>query len=459
MNKLIIGKLFYIDSLSLTISILGGFIGVVVWCFARRYIAGEKDFKKSMLLIITIFVTIITTVITDNIFLFFTTYCLNNILLLVLMNYYKKWQASQASMFLASKYFLFSTFCLLCSLLILYKINGNTSIQLLINNTTNNKSLLTTALIFMILAAMTQSAIIPFHKWLLSSLNTSTPTSVLINAGIINGGGILFLRFAPLYYSNVELLNIIYMVGIFSAIIATYWQLIQANVKNMLTCSTIGQMGFMFVLYGMGLFSAAIVHLFWHSIFKAYLFLKSESSVKEEQISSNYPLSWHRLLFASCCGIVGCFAFIYTAKFSITTLNTNIMLIIMTFILGTQLAVNFLKQNIRRLIVPYYKNNLKFIIILLLTTLCGGFYGKTIFIMGNMLDSVIQITRPQPLNMIYLLGIILLITIWLIMLFKDKLENNRYFNQLLAWIYVKGLNASQPNHRTITTHNKNYHYM
>src|SRR5690606_931365 len=40
-----------------------------------------------------------------------------------------------------------------------------------------------------IMAALVQSAIFPFHKWLLSSMTAPTPASALMHAGFVNGSG------------------------------------------------------------------------------------------------------------------------------------------------------------------------------------------------------------------------------------------------------------------------------
>ena len=46
-------------------------------------------------------------------------------------------------------------------------------------------------------AAMLKSAQFPLHGWLLEVMETPTPVSALLHAGIINAGGFLVLRFAP----------------------------------------------------------------------------------------------------------------------------------------------------------------------------------------------------------------------------------------------------------------------
>jgi len=130
---------------------------------------------------------------------------------------------------------------------------------------------------------MTQSAIWPFHTWLISSLNSPTPVSAIMHAGLINGGGFLLTRFAGLFVQSTGMLQVIFFLGLLTALIGTLWKLMQHDIKRMLACSTMGQMGFMIAQCGLGLFPAAIAHLCWHGLFKAYLFLSSGSAAHEKE--------------------------------------------------------------------------------------------------------------------------------------------------------------------------------
>ncbi len=60
--------------------------------------------------------------------------------------------------------------------------------------------------------------------------------------------------------------------------------LVQVDYKRQLVGSTMSQMGFMLVQCALGVYSAAIIHLILHGIFKATLFLQSGSIVKRFNI-------------------------------------------------------------------------------------------------------------------------------------------------------------------------------
>ena len=87
-----------------------------------------------------------------------------------------------------------------------------------------------------------------------------------MHAGLVNGGGFLIVRFAPLYLNYPGILNIIFIIGLSTAIMGTLWKLMQSDIKRMLACSTMAQMGFMIAQCGLGLFSAAIAHIILHGL-------------------------------------------------------------------------------------------------------------------------------------------------------------------------------------------------
>ncbi len=59
------------------------------------------------------------------------------------------------------------------------------------------------------------------------------------------------VRFAPLYLAHPHFLTFIFLIGIMTALIGTLWKLMQSDIKRMLACSTMGQMGFMLAQCGL----------------------------------------------------------------------------------------------------------------------------------------------------------------------------------------------------------------
>jgi NAD(P)H-quinone oxidoreductase subunit 5 len=128
-------------------------------------------------------------------------------------------------------------------------------------------------------AAMLKSAQFPFHSWLPDTMETPTPVSALMHAGIINGGGFLILRLNPLVTLSPGALSLLALAGAFTALFASLVMLTHASVKRSLAFSTVAQMGFMMLECGLGAFGLALLHLVAHSLYKAHAFLASGSIV------------------------------------------------------------------------------------------------------------------------------------------------------------------------------------
>jgi NADH-quinone oxidoreductase subunit L len=130
---------------------------------------------------------------------------------------------------------------------------------------------LVTLLIFV--GAMSKSAQFPLHMWLPDSLFAPTPVHALLHAGIINAGGFLLSRLAPLYALNPATLHVVFAVGMLTALLGSSMMLVQSDIKKTLGYSTIGQMGFMIMECGLGAYGLAIFHLIAHGLFKGTIFL------------------------------------------------------------------------------------------------------------------------------------------------------------------------------------------
>lgn len=133
--------------------------------------------------------------------------------------------------------------------------------------------------LFLVGAALLKSAQFPLHGWLIEVMETPTPVSALLHAGIINAGGFLVLRFAEVLSLSLPSLNTLAIVGGFTALFGSLVMLTQTSIKVNLAYSTIAQMGFMMLECGLAAFSAALLHIVAHSLYKAHAFLSSGSVV------------------------------------------------------------------------------------------------------------------------------------------------------------------------------------
>jgi NAD(P)H-quinone oxidoreductase subunit 5 len=139
------------------------------------------------------------------------------------------------------------------------------------------------AAIALAIAACLKSAQFPAHGWLLDVMETPTPVSALLHAGLVNAGGFVVLRFADVMILSEVAMALLVAVGAATALLGAAVMTTQTRVKTALAYSTIGQMGFMLLQCGLGAFSAAALHLVAHSLYKAHAFLSSGSHVARKR--------------------------------------------------------------------------------------------------------------------------------------------------------------------------------
>ncbi|WMS43951.1 proton-conducting transporter membrane subunit [Acuticoccus sp. MNP-M23] len=129
-------------------------------------------------------------------------------------------------------------------------------------------------------AALLKSAQFPFHGWLSEVMETPTPVSALLHAGVINAGGFLLIRMAEIMLAAPIALALLVMLGGFTALFGGLVMLTQPAAKTSLAWSTVAQMGFMILQCGLALFPLALLHIVAHSLYKAHALLTAGSAVQ-----------------------------------------------------------------------------------------------------------------------------------------------------------------------------------
>jgi NAD(P)H-quinone oxidoreductase subunit 5 len=110
-------------------------------------------------------------------------------------------------------------------------------------------------------------------------MEAPTPVSALLHAGVVNLGGFVMIRLAPLMVRAEAAQAMLVVIGSVTAVVAALVMTTRVSVKVHLAWSTSAQMGFMLVQCGLGAHSLALLHLVGHSLYKAHAFLRSGSVV------------------------------------------------------------------------------------------------------------------------------------------------------------------------------------
>nr|ALO70738.1 NADH deshydrogenase subunit 5 [Neobisnius villosulus] len=125
---------------------------------------------------------------------------------------------------------------------------------------------------FVVLAAMTKSAQIPFSSWLPAAMAAPTPVSSLVHSStLVTAGVYLMIRFNLLMSSN--LMMILLFVGSMTMFMAGLGANFEFDLKKIIALSTLSQLGLMVSILSLGECNLAFFHLLTHALFKATLFM------------------------------------------------------------------------------------------------------------------------------------------------------------------------------------------
>ncbi|ARG97031.1 hypothetical protein B6N58_04740 [Legionella micdadei] len=440
-------ELFSLSNLSFLTAALILFVSFVVHQFSKRYMDGDRHYCLYFRRLSLITLTATVMAFANHLILFWFAWFLSNILLVILMIHKTEWEAAKNSGILTMKILMPGSLALLLSFTLFYILTGSFSIESVnIQLKQFDSPILTAAILLVVFAAFTQSAIWPFHRWLLSSLNSPTPVSALMHAGLVNGGGLLLVKFSPILMGDQAILNLVFILGATTAFLGSLWKLIQNSIKRMLACSTMAQMGFMMMQCGLGLFPAAVAHLCWHGLFKSYLFLSSGSVVQQRRIETRFfSAKRFSLFFAMLGGLASAFSFAMVTEKPIFPLQATSFLLVFTFMAGAQLSDTLIRASNFKLMK---------LLVIMVSFLTGWLYGESIHLIEFFTG--IATVQSTSLNGVQVIALILFVTVWLTFNLRNYLQLEK--TKLWAFIYTRMLNESQPHPKTITTNRKTYQY-
>lgn len=274
----------HVDAIAVVMMTLISFIGLIIARYSMRYLLGDPGQGRFFRWMSFTLGATLLLVVSCNLVMFTAAWMLTSFgLHQLLMHYPERTWAIWA----ARKKFLISRLgdaMLIAAVILTYRSFGTTEYTELFNaadaihDGTAAGSFSTAWIgILFVLGAMTKSAQFPFHSWLPDTMETPTPVSALMHAGVINAGGFLVIRLSPLVSLSPIALDLLAVMGAVTALLGSVVMLTQTSIKRSLAYSTIAQMGFMMLQCGLGAFSAALLHIVAHSAYKAHAFLSCGS--------------------------------------------------------------------------------------------------------------------------------------------------------------------------------------
>lgn len=131
---------------------------------------------------------------------------------------------------------------------------------------------------FLIVGFGTKAGLAPFHPWLPDAhAEAPTPVSALLSGVMLKVAIYAMVRTVTLFYPNFPPVAMFALaLGVFTLLIGDFMALAQDDLKRMLAYSSVSQMGYVLMGFGIGTTLgtyAAIFHLLNHALGKSLLFL------------------------------------------------------------------------------------------------------------------------------------------------------------------------------------------
>jgi NAD(P)H-quinone oxidoreductase subunit 5 len=277
-----LGFALRLDSLSITMFIMIAILGLVVLRYSINYLDGEPRKNVFFARMTATIASVELLVLSGNLAQLFVLWVVTSICLHYLLVFYRSRPQAIAA---ARKKFIVARLgdaALLAATVILYLEFGTGDFEQIftaLQSTDSLSAALSWAAVLLVITAVLKSAQFPTHGWLVKVVETPTPVSALLHAGLLNAGPFLMVRMSFLMSEATSASLLLIIIAGFTALFASVVFLTQPSVKVALGYSSIAHMGFSLLICGFGVYSAALLHVVAHSFYKAHAFLSSGSVI------------------------------------------------------------------------------------------------------------------------------------------------------------------------------------
>ncbi len=308
-----VGVTLVLDGLSHLLLLMIGVLGTLVAFYSTAYMNRYYGKEKYYALLLLMIAGMNGAVLTGDLFTLFIFLELSAIASAALVAFGTEAEEMEA----AFKYLIMGT---VASVMILFAIGLLYNLTGTLNMADLSRSLPTAApaikgfiMTLLLIGFCTKAAIAPFHAWLPDAHPAApAPISALLSGVLIKALGIYAL--ARIFYNVLGMSpavgTIFTVLGVISIFIGSFMAIGQWDLKRLLACSSISQIGYIILGLGIGsplAVTGAVFHLLNHSFFKPLLFLNAgavEYATGTRQMGELGGLS-HRLPVTSRTSLIG----------------------------------------------------------------------------------------------------------------------------------------------------------
>jgi multicomponent Na+:H+ antiporter subunit A len=270
---------FSLDGLSLLFCLLITGIGVAVILYAEHYLHGHPEIDRFHALALAFMASMLGLVLANDLLLVLVFWGLTGVTSYLLIGFEHTIGTSRLSAQQALIVTVSGELAMIAGLVLLGFVSGSFTISEVLGagETVQADGYYGLLTILILLGALAKSAQFPFHFWLPNAMAAPTPVSAYLHsATMVTAGVYLVSRLTPVL-GGTELWTVVLVVsGGATMLIGNVLALRQHDLKLVLAYSTVGALGTMVLLVGLGsdtAFTAAMALLLAHALYKAGLFL------------------------------------------------------------------------------------------------------------------------------------------------------------------------------------------
>lgn len=286
-----IGAWWRADTAGAAVSLLVAFLGWVVVRYSATYLAGEPNEARAARFLLATLAAVHVVLVTNHLLVLALAWMATGLALHRLLTFHAGRRAAALAAHKKVVLARVADVAMLGACALLASAAGTLRIDQLVASLSAQGlgPAIHVALALVAVAALVRCGQLPFHGWLIQVMEAPTPVSALLHAGVVNLGGFVLWRLAPLVSESAAAVALLVVGGGTTALLAALVASTRVSVKVSLAWSTCAQMGFMLLQCGLGLWAMALLHLLAHSLYKAHAFLSSGGAVAQAVDARSLP--------------------------------------------------------------------------------------------------------------------------------------------------------------------------
>ncbi|HMN61989.1 MAG TPA: proton-conducting transporter membrane subunit, partial [Anaerolinea sp.] len=269
---------FHLDGLSLLFSVLILGIGGLVVVYGGEYLKDHPALPRFFSLIMLFMSAMLGLVLSGNALLLFLFWELTSISSFFLIGFDHARPTARAAAWQALLVTGAGSLAMLAGFVLMFVISGSFELQDWIQSASaiQQHALAPAAFVLILIGAMTKSAQFPFHFWLPNAMEAPTPVSAYLHsATMVKAGVYLLARLYPVF-GGMAIWSALIPIGLVTLLAGALLALGQTDLKRLLAYTTVGALGGLVFLLGLGnslAIKTAMAFLFAHALYKGALFL------------------------------------------------------------------------------------------------------------------------------------------------------------------------------------------